>query len=107
MKMKWHIAFLFLLIALPLVSAVEMNGTVSDEDKQAFDQILTPVVKIYNFFKYSASVFAVLILLFAGIKYMVGGEDPRKRDEAKSMATYVIIGLVIIWAAPLVVTYLV
>ena len=64
-------------------------------------------MKIYNFVKYSATVIAVLVLLFAGIVYMTAGNDPKKRDQAKNMAGYVIIGLILIWAAPIVVQFII
>ena len=84
-----------------------LDTTISAEDKAKFDEILTPVEKIYNFIKYAASLVAVIALLFAGISYMFSGNDIRKRDTAKNMATYVVIGLVVIWAAPFVVNLLI
>ncbi len=95
------------IISMPFAKAVDLNTTLTEEDKVQYDQILTPVLKIYNFVKYTASVLAVISLLFAGIVYMFSGNDIKKRDTAKSMASYVIIGLVIIWAAPFVVTLLI
>ena len=85
----------------------DLDTTISAEDKAKFDEILTPVEKIYNFIKYAASLVAVIALLFAGISYMFSGNDIRKRDTAKNMATYVVIGLVVIWAAPFVVNLLI
>ncbi len=95
------------LMATTFVSAVEFNQTVSAQDKATFDKILEPVMKIYNLVKYAASVLAVVVLLFAGMTYMTSGSDPGKREKAKSMAMYVIIGLIVIWAAPLVVNFIV
>ena len=100
-KMKW--LFLLFLLVMPTVLAVD----ISDSDKAQFDEILTPVMKIYNLVKYSATIIASLFLLFAGITYMMAGNDMKKRDQAKNMAGYVIIGLIVIWAAPLVINYLV
>jgi len=57
--------------------------------------------------KYAATVIAVIILLFAGVSYMTSGNDPKKRDTAKNMVMYVVIGLIVIWAAPLVVNFIV
>ena len=94
-------------LSIPFVKAVDLNTTISDTEKQQFNEILTPVMKIYNFVKYTASVIAVIALLFAGITYMFSGNDIKKRDTAKGMATYVIIGLVVIWAAPFVVNLLI
>ena len=98
------IVFTFL---IQFVSAVDFDSEISDEDKEAFDEILEPVMKIYNFVKYSASVIAVMVLLFAGIMYITAGADPGQREKAKNMATYVIVGLVVIWAAPLIVNFIV
>ena len=95
--------FLLFLLVMPAVLAAD----VSDSDKAQFDEILTPVMKIYNLVKYSASVIAGLFLLFAGITYMMAGNDTKKRDQAKNMAGYVIIGLIVIWAAPFVINYLI
>jgi hypothetical protein len=98
------LAFTF---SIQFVSAVNFDSDISDEDKEVFDEILEPVMKIYNFVKYSATVIAVMVLLFAGIVYITAGADPGKREKAKNMATYVIVGLVVIWAAPLIVNFIV
>lgn len=87
--------------------AASLDSEITAEDKAKFDEILTPVAKIYNFIKYTASLVAVIALLFAGISYMFSGDDIKKRDTSKNMATYVIIGLVVIWAAPFVVNLLI
>lgn len=105
--MKWLIVMLLVLMALPLAYASDFNGEISDDDKETFDKILEPVIKIYNLVKYAATAIAVLVLLFAGVLFMMGGNDPKHRDTAKSMATYVVVGLIVIWAAPLVVNFVV
>ena len=89
-----------LVFSLPMAQALDLDAPPSDADKAAFDNILVPVLKIYNFIKYSASVIAVIAMLFAGISYMTSGNDPKKRETSKNIASYVVIGLVIIWAAP-------
>jgi len=98
---------LTLFMAMPLVMAVDFSQGPSASEQQTFNQILEPVMKIYNLVKYVASVIAAIALLFAGVTYMISGSDPKKRDNAKGMAMYVIIGLVVIWAAPLVVNLIV
>ncbi|MCF7861837.1 pilin [Candidatus Woesearchaeota archaeon] len=106
--MRWlSLVVLALIIAMPMVAAVDFDSDLSDDDKATFDEILEPVMKIYNFVKYAATVLAVVVLLFAGVSYMTSGSDPRKREQAKSMAMYVIIGLIVIWAAPLIVNFIV
>lgn len=97
------LAFFFVFMAVQVVSAVDFDQQPSAEEKATFDQILTPVMKVYNLVKYIASAVAGVVLLFAGISYMTSGSDPRKRENAKGMAMYVVIGLIVIWAAPMIV----
>ncbi len=87
--------FLFLsLLQFVLVSAA---------DTATFDQILKPIQTIYDLVKYAVTIIAGLVLLFAGITYIMSGSDPGKREKAKNMVMYVIIGLAVIWAAPYIV----
>ncbi len=98
--------FFALLISIPLVVA-GFDDDISDRDKRTFDEILEPVMKIYNLVKYSATVIAVIVMLFAGVSYMTSGSNPAKREDAKNMLMYVIIGLIVVWAAPLIVNFIV
>lgn len=105
--MSWKCATAIVLLLLTINQATaaidfDQRGT---SDTRTFDQILQPVLKIYNMVKYVASAIAAIMLLFAGISYMTSSSDPKKRDNAKNMGSYVLIGLVIVWAAPLVVNY--
>ena len=97
---------LTLLLVLPLVLAVDM-GSISSSDRATFNEILEPVMKIYNLVKYSATIIASIMGIFAGITYMTSGSDPKKRDTAKQMAMYVLIGLAIIWATPLIISFVI
>jgi predicted nucleic acid-binding Zn ribbon protein len=76
---------------------------VSAADESDFEEILKPVMTIYDLVKYTATVISGLVMLFAGITYIASGSDPGKREKAKNMVMYVIIGLIVIWAAPFVV----
>ena len=80
----------------------ELDTTLTQAEKDDFNQILSPVQKIYKFVRYAASILGGIMLLGAGIIYMTSGSDPKKR-----VATYVLIGLVIIWGAPLAVSALI
>ena len=106
MSKMFLLTILFVLLS-NIVIAADLSGDISSEDKASFDQILSPVTKIYNLVKYAATVVAGLFFLFAGITYMMAGNDIKKRDQAKNMAGYVIIGLIVIWAAPLVIDYII
>lgn len=68
-----------------------------------YDQLLQPIQNVYDFVKYAVTVIAGLLLIFAGYTFITSGNDPKKKEEAKNMVMYVIIGLAIIWAAPLIV----
>ena len=83
------------MFALQLVLASAANAT--------YDQILQPIQTIYDLVRYAVTVIAGLVLVFAGITYITSGSDPGKREQAKNMIMYVIIGLAVIWAAPLIV----
>jgi len=101
------LALLVTMFALQCIYALDFNQTVSASDKATFDTMLSPVMKIYNLVKYFASAIAVLVLLFAGITYIMSGDDPAKREQAKNMAMYVVIGLIVIWLAPLIVNFII
>ncbi len=105
--MKWEIIVLLLFLSFPAVMAVDFDQEISAEDKATFDNILEPVMKIYNFIKYAATVLAVVFIVFAGVTFIMSGNDQAKREQAKMMATYIVIGLIVIWVAPLIVGYLV
>jgi hypothetical protein len=66
---KLILVLLLLLLALPLVLAetAPLDTEITAEDKAQFDEILTPVMKIYNFVKYISTVVAAIFLLYAGI----------------------------------------
>ena len=98
---------LLALLFMPFVLAVNFDQDISDSDQATFDQILEPVMKIYTLVKYISTAIAALVLLFAGVSYVMSGTDPGKRENSKNMIMYVLIGLVIIWAAPLIVNFVV
>jgi len=82
---------ILILILLPFVSS------------QDFTQITKPLQTIYDLVKYATTIIAGLVMIFAGGLYITSGSDPGKREKAKNMVMYVIIGLMVIWAAPFVV----
>lgn len=96
-----------ILRALPLVMfvalAVVQTSLASAATQSDFEEILKPLTTIYALIKYAATVVAGLVMLIAGITYISSGSDPGKRESAKNMVMYVIIGLIVIWAAPFVV----
>ena len=97
---------LLVLVALPLVSAeVDFNKKLTSDEQKQVDAILAPVMKVYNTIKYTATVIGVLMFVFAGITFVMSGGEKAKKDRAKNMAVGVVIGLIIIWVAPLIVKF--
>jgi len=92
-----------LLLAVFVILALTQVTLVSAADQSDFEEILKPLTTIYDLVKYAATVVAGLVMLFAGVTYISSGSDPGKREKAKNMVMYVIIGLIVIWAAPFVV----
>jgi len=98
--------FLMLFLAMPFVmAAIDFNQGITPEQEAQFDSILVPIMKIYSFIKYAATLAGVLMLVFAGISFITAGGEMVKKEKAKNMAVGVVIGLILIWVAPLVVTF--
>ena len=70
------------------------------------DDITAPVTKIYDLIKNIVSVLGIIAITVAGAMYMFSGSNIKSRENAKSMVSYAVIGLVLVWVAPLVVNYL-
>ena len=71
---------MILMILANTAIAVDFNTGPSAQDRVAFDRILEPVMKIYNFVKYAATVVAVMMFVFAGITFITAGGDVGKRN---------------------------
>jgi RsiW-degrading membrane proteinase PrsW (M82 family) len=89
---------ILLLTILLLVSQVAFAATVSD--------ITAPITKIYDLIKGIVAVIGIITITIAGAMYMFSGSNIQQRESAKSMVSYAIVGLVLVWVAPLMVGYL-
>ncbi len=83
---------------------VNVSGP-SSSDISTFNSILEPVMKVYNFVKYAASFLALLFLVFAAIQ-MFMNNNPMEKEVAKTRMMYIVIGMIVIWVAPIAVNYL-
>lgn len=89
---------ILLLTILLLVSQVAFAATVSD--------ITAPITRIYDLIKGIVAVIGIIAITIAGAMYMFSGSNIQQRENAKSMVSYAIVGLVLVWVAPLIVGYL-
>ena len=106
--MSWHIGAMVISILLlsPFASAA-LDDELSSSEKQTFDKILEPVAKTYRLLKYGVSIVAAIYLLVSAAQFMASGGDVRLRDEAKTRATFVFIGMALLWATPYLISYMV
>jgi formate-dependent nitrite reductase membrane component NrfD len=65
-----------------------------------------PICNLYNIIKLLGTVAGVLVAAYAGL-ILASSHELTERNQAKSLLSGVVIGLIIIWLAPLVVTNLV
>ncbi len=91
---KWLFVACFVLFSLPVFGAEDVSG------------ITQPLDKIYTALKAIVSVAAVIVVTIAGAKLMFSGDNLPARENAKLMVSYAIFGLVVVWVAPFVVSYL-
>ncbi len=94
MSKKFLALFFVLMFFSPIVFADEISD------------IMEPINKIYDLIKNVVSVLGIIAITIAAAIYMFSGSNIQSRENAKAMVTYSIIGLVLVWVAPLVVNYL-
>ena len=68
--------------------------------------ITAPITKISDLAKAVVSVLGVIAITVAGAMYMFSGSNIAARESAKSMVSYAVVGLVLVWVAPFLVGYL-
>jgi type IV secretory pathway VirB2 component (pilin) len=98
--------FVATLFAPVVLAEIDFDSELSEEEEEQVDEILEPVMKIYNFIKYAATVIGVIMLVFAGVTFIMAGGDTGQKEKAKNMAVGVVIGLIVIWIAPTVVEFI-
>jgi len=102
--MRWSTVVPFL-ITLFLVSAFFVPVVhAADAD---LDKIKEPLNRVYSVIQAVVSVVGVIVITFAGFKFMGSGENVQARESAKQMLSFAVIGLMIVWIAPHLVNYLV
>ena len=94
MNKKIFAIFLILLFIVPVVFADDIGD------------ITEPITKIYDLIKAVVSILGIIAITVAGAIYMFSGNNLQSRENAKSMVSYSVVGLVLVWVAPTIVSYL-
>ncbi len=93
-------------IILIFIHIILLSSLCFAETNSQVDKIKEPVTKIYDLMKSLISVLGIIAITAAGAMYMFSGSNIQTRENAKSMVSYAVVGLVLVWVAPLVVNYL-
>ena len=93
-------------IALVLAGLVLLSVFAFADDAQQIEKIKEPINKIYGLMKSVISVLGIIAITAAGALYMFSGNNIEQREKAKGMVSYAVVGLVLVWVAPMVVSYL-
>lgn len=94
------LVLLALLFITPMILAQEV--VLTPEQEEAKQKLENAIWVIYDIFKYVATAAGALMIAFAGLKFMSSGDDPMARNQAKNWITYIVIGLILIWLAPVI-----
>ncbi|VVB76117.1 TrbC/VIRB2 family protein [uncultured archaeon] len=70
------------------------------------NDITAPINKIYDLIKGIVSIVGIIAITIAGAMYMMSGSNIQSRENAKNMVSYALVGLVLVWVAPLIVSFL-
>ncbi len=106
MKQILGLVLLLLLVAAPSALAeIDWDEDLSPDEEDLVDEILEPVMSVYNAIKYAMTVVGVLVLVFAGISFVTAGGEQAKKNRAKGMIAGVVVGLILIWVAPTIVEF--
>jgi hypothetical protein len=110
--MKKDLAVLLLTVSLVCLGAAawanfSLNNTISNDPLKDIMQRINDVVCLFfTAITYLASSIAALIIIYAGMKYMLSG-DGDTASNAKNMIIYAVVGLVLVVLACPIVDYLV
>jgi type IV secretory pathway VirB2 component (pilin) len=72
----------------------------------SYDGLSVFILDLINFAISVSVVLAVVALIVAGFKYILAMGDEKKTEDATKSLIYAIVGLVIVFIAPLIVNFL-
>ena len=102
------LSFLFLITSqiTDVKAANEYYPPLGNSDKTMFKEMFKPVFNFLGLIPYAASVAAVFYILYAGFNMVTAGYDAEKKEQGKATIGLTILGLGVVWAAPMLVDYL-
>ena len=107
LKTLLPLLLLLTLMAVPLVLAEpDFEQDLSASEKAKADEVLTPIILLYRYLTYGATVIGIMVIVYAGIMLMIAGDEQAKKQRSKNMIVGVVIGLILIWSAPLIIDIL-
>ena len=107
LKQLLPLLLLLTLMVAPLVLAEpDFDQDLTASEKAKADEALSPIMLLYRYATYAATVIGVMVIVYAGVMLMIAGGEQAKKQRAKNMIVGVIIGLILIWSAPLIIDIL-
>ena len=91
---------------MTIASFLLLFGSAAFAQSSSIGEITAPINKIYDLVKNVVSILGIIAITIAGAIYMFSGNNIQTRESAKSMVSYAVVGLVLVWVAPLLVNYL-
>lgn len=98
------------LIVFPLVSVAQLSTSVTSVTSLAKGTGVTGVkaaiVKVINFFLALVGLLAVIVLIIAGIRYIISLGDESAAEKAKRTILYAVIGLIVVGLSAVIVNFI-
>ncbi len=91
---------------LAIVPLLLLFGTAAFAQGATAGDITAPLDKIYDLAKQVVSILGILAITIAGAIYMFAGNNLQTREAAKSTVSYAVVGLMLVWIAPALVSFL-
>jgi hypothetical protein len=80
------------------------GGCANPKDSPTINSVISTVINILSAF---VGIIAVIMIIFAGFKYVTSGGDSGKISSAKNTLTYAVVGIVVAGVSQLIVRFVV
>jgi len=83
----------------------QLNQQIVNDEPSTFQDIEKVFANIVSAAIPAAGVVLFIFLMYASLKYISAGDDPKKVSEARSMITYAILGVVLVAMSYLILAF--